>query len=146
MKDKESSVDIYAFVNNKRKDLQDSFVKKIYDLGGGKFIFQIHSPTLKKGSFYIDVKKGICLMDAERGQDAGNLAMFLRKKFMDKKIKAIYQINFDRVVRVDFYNGSSFVMELFCLKSGLYFTLKSGLSFLTSSSNSFGEKLYAITL
>jgi predicted ribosome quality control (RQC) complex YloA/Tae2 family protein len=113
VKDKESSVDIYAFVNNKRKDLQDSFVKKIYDLGGGKFIFQIHSPTLKKGSFYIDVKKGICLMDAERGQDAGNLAMFLRKKFMDKKIKAIYQINFDRVVRVDFYNGSSFVMELF---------------------------------
>ena len=113
VKDKESSIDIFSFVNNKRKDLQDGFIKKIYHLGEGKFIFQVHSQSLKKGSFYIDVKKGICLMDAERGQDAGNLAMFLRKKFMDKKIKDIYQINFDRVARVDFYNGSSFVMELF---------------------------------
>jgi Predicted RNA-binding protein homologous to eukaryotic snRNP len=52
-------------------------------------------------------------MDAERGQEAGSLAMFLRKKFSDKKIKNIYQINFDRVVRIDMYNGSSIVMELF---------------------------------
>ncbi|MHB1440610.1 MAG: ribosome rescue protein RqcH [Cuniculiplasma sp.] len=113
MKDKESSIDIYAFVNNNRDNIKEGFIKKIYDLGGGKFIFQVHSQTMKKGSFYIDVKKGICLMDAERGQDAGNLAMFLRKKFTDKKIRDIQQINFDRVVRVDFYNGSAFILELF---------------------------------
>ena len=113
VKDKESSLDIYAFVNNYGKYLVDSFIKKIYDLGNGKFIFQTHSQEMKKGSFFIDIKKGICLMDAERGQEAGSLAMFLRKKFTDKKIKNIYQINFDRVVRVDLYNGSSIIMELF---------------------------------
>ncbi len=113
VKDKESSLDIYAFVTNNRKYIVDSFVKKIYDLGDGKFIFQTHGQELKKGSFFIDIKKGICLMDAERGQEAGSLAMFLRKKFSDKKIKDIYQINFDRVVRIDFYNGSSLIMELF---------------------------------
>jgi predicted ribosome quality control (RQC) complex YloA/Tae2 family protein len=113
VKDKESSIDIYAFIQNNKDKIKDGFIKKIYDLGNGKFIFQLHSSTLKKGSFYIDVKKGICFMDSERGQDAGNLAMFLRKKFMDKKIQDIAQINFDRVVRVDFYNGSSFILELF---------------------------------
>ena len=113
MKDKESSLDIYAFIKNYRKFIADSFIKKIYELGGGKFILQIHNQELKKGSFYIDITKGLSLMDAERGQEAGSLAMFLRKRLSDKKIKDIYQINFDRVVRIDMYNGYSIVMELF---------------------------------
>ncbi len=113
MKDKESSLDIYAFINIYRKDIVDSFFKKVYELGQGRFIFQIHSQTIKNVPLYLDVKKGICFMDTERGHDAGQTAMYLRKLFMDRKIKDISQINFDRVVRIDMYSGISLVIELF---------------------------------
>ena len=113
MKDKESSLDIYALVNIYREHIRDSFFKKIYDLGNRKFIFQINSPTLKKVPLYIDVRKGFCFMDVEREQEAGQFAMYLRKIFTDRKIRDIYQINFDRVVRIDTYGGDSIVLELF---------------------------------
>lgn len=113
MKEKESSLDIFAFVNIYRNDIKDAFFKKIYELGQGRFIFQIHSSALKTVPLYIDVKRGVCLMDTERGQDAGQTAMYLRKLFMDRKIREISQINFDRVIRIDTYSGSSLVIELF---------------------------------
>ena len=113
MKDKESSLDIYALVSIYREHIRDSFFKKIYDLGNRKFIFQINSPTLKKVPLYIDVRKGFCFMDVEREQEAGQFAMYLRKIFTDRKIRDIYQINFDRVVRIDTYGGDSIVLELF---------------------------------
>ncbi|MGP6239090.1 ribosome rescue protein RqcH [Cuniculiplasma sp. SKW4] len=113
MKDKESSLDIYAFIEVNRENIKDAFFKKVYEIGQKKFIFQIHSSTLKTVPLYIDVKRGVCFMDSPRGQDAGQTAMYLRKIFMDRKISNITQINFDRVIRIDTYGGSSLVIELF---------------------------------
>ncbi len=113
MKEKESSLDIYAFIEINRDNIKDAFFKKIYEVGQGKFIFQIHSSSLKTIPFYIDIKKGVCFMDSSRGQDAGQTAMYLRKMFMDRKISNINQINFDRVIRIDTYSGSSLIVELF---------------------------------
>ncbi len=113
MKDKESSLDIYALISVYGQHIRDAFFKKIYDLGERKFLFQINSPTIKKIPLYIDVRKGVCLMDSEREGEAGQFAMYLRKIFTDRKIRDIYQVNFDRVIRIDTYGGDSLVLELF---------------------------------
>lgn len=113
MKDKESSLDIYAFIEINRENIKDAFFKKVYEIGQKKFIFQIHSSALKTVPLYIDVKRGVCFMDAQRNQEAGQTAMYLRKIFTDRKISNISQINFDRVMRIDTYGGASLVIELF---------------------------------
>lgn len=110
---RENSLDIHGFVSIYGNKLRGSFIKKIYRINENIFIFQFHSNDVKKGSLYADLRRGICLKDAERGNEPDSLTMYLRKLFSDKKISDIRQINFDRVLRIDTFSGYSIVFEMF---------------------------------
>ncbi|MGP6220047.1 ribosome rescue protein RqcH [Caldiplasma sukawensis] len=110
---RENSLEIHGFVSIYGNLIRGSFFKKIYRINENIFIFQFHSTDVKKGSLYVDLRRGICLKDVERGNEPDSLTMYLRKIFSDKKISDIRQINFDRVLRIDTFNGYSIVFEMF---------------------------------
>ena len=113
MDSRQSSLDIYAFINIYGKDLKGAFLKKVYDLGSGKFVFQISGENKDHRFLYVDLKKGIFFMDAERPSEASSLAMMLRKQVSERRIIGIRQPNFDRIVILELSSGQELIFEMF---------------------------------
>lgn len=113
MDSRQSSLDIYAFINIYGKDLKGAFLKKVYDLGSGKFVFQISGENKDHRFLYVDLKKGIFFMDAERPSEASSLAMMLRKQVSERRIIGIRQPNFDRIVILELSSGQELILEMF---------------------------------
>ena len=113
MKLKESSLDFYAFINIFRDDIENSFIKKIYQVNSKEFIFQIYRSDVKKRDFFISLTKGISFYSADRPDEASQLAMIFRKQLSEKRITGIEQINFDRVIKITLHTGQEIILELF---------------------------------
>lgn len=113
MDSRQSSLDIYAFINIYGKDLKGAFLKKVYDLGSSKFVFQISGENKDRRFLYVDLKKGIFFMDAERPSEASSLAMMLRKQVSERRIIGIRQPNFDRIVILELSSGQELIFEMF---------------------------------
>ncbi len=113
MKDKESSIDFYAFVNIYRDRFIGSFVKKVYQVGPDDFMVQIYRSDIKRMDVLISLKHGIFFKTVETPETATQTAMVLRKTISDRRIVDIRQINFDRVVEFTFHTGQKLILELF---------------------------------
>jgi predicted ribosome quality control (RQC) complex YloA/Tae2 family protein len=113
MKYKESSLDIYAFINCNQDEISGSFIKKIHQVGQDEFLFQIYRSDIKKRSLFISLSKGIFLHDMETPETPSNMAMTLRSMLEDRKILSIYQINFDRIVGMELSGGLRIILEIF---------------------------------
>ncbi len=113
MKLKESSLDFYAFVNIYKDEIENSFIKKIYQVNSKEFIFQIYRSDIKKREFFVSLSKGIAFYDVEKPDEASQLAMLFRKQLSEKRIIKIEQINFDRVIKITLHTGQEIILELF---------------------------------
>ena len=113
MKYKESSLDIYAFVNCYQDEISGSFVKKIHQISQDEFLFQIYRSDVKKRSLFLSLSKGIAFHEAETPETPSNMAMMLRSMLEDRKILSIYQINFDRIVGIELSGGLKVILEVF---------------------------------
>ncbi len=113
MKLKESSLDFYAFVNIYKDEIENSFIKKIYQVNSKEFVFQIYRSDIKKREFFVSLSKGIAFYDTEKPDEASQLAMLFRKQLSEKRIIKIEQINFDRVIKITLHTGQEIILELF---------------------------------
>ncbi len=113
MKLKESSLDFYAFVNIYKDEIENSFIKKIYQVNSNEFVFQIYRSDIKKREFFVSLSKGIAFYDADKPDEASQLAMLFRKQLSEKRIIKIEQINFDRVIKITLHTGQEIILELF---------------------------------
>ncbi|AAT43810.1 ribosome rescue protein RqcH [Picrophilus oshimae] len=113
MQSKESSLDFYAFINIYKNDIENSYIKKIYQLNETDFIFQIYRSDIKKKELFISLSRGIAFYDAEKPESASLTAMTLRKYASEKRIIKIEQINFDRVLKITLHTGQEIIVELF---------------------------------
>ncbi len=113
MKYKESSLDIYAFVNCYQEEISGSFIKKIHQVSQDEFLFQIYRSDVKKRSLFLSLSKGIAFHDVQTPETPSNMAMTLRSMLEDRKIISIYQINFDRIVGIDLSGGLKIILEVF---------------------------------
>ncbi len=128
MQAKESSLDFYAFINIYKNDIENSYIKKIYQLNETDFIFQIYRSDIKKKELFISLSKGIAFYDAERPESASITAMTLRKYLSEKRIIKIEQINFDRVLKMTLHTGQELIIELFS-KGNIIITENNVISF-----------------
>ncbi len=110
---KQSSLDFYAFINFYRERLVNSFIKKVYQVGANEFLLQIYRSDYKKAHLFISLTKGISFMDSERPDEASPLAISLRRMLSERRITAVEQINFDRVVKITLHTGQELILELF---------------------------------
>jgi|YelNatPaOPRAMG01_1025707.scaffolds.fasta_scaffold00209_54 predicted ribosome quality control (RQC) complex YloA/Tae2 family protein len=113
MKYKESSLDIYAFVNCYHDEISGSFIKKIHQVSQDEFLFQIYRSDVKKRSLFLSLSKGIAFHEVETPETPSNMAMTLRSMLEDRKILSIYQINFDRIVGMELSGGIRIILEVF---------------------------------
>ncbi|BAB60605.1 hypothetical protein [Thermoplasma volcanium GSS1] len=113
MKDKESSLDFYAFTGIYRERLVGSFVKKVYQTGPDDFLIQLYRSDLKRFDMLVSLKKGIFFKSEETPDTASQTAMVLRKTISDRRIVSVEQVNFDRVVKFVFHTGQALILELF---------------------------------
>ncbi len=113
MKLKESSMDFYAFINIYKNEIENSFIKKVYQINQKEFILQIYRSDIKKREFFISLSKGIAFYEAEKPSEASQLAMIFRKQLSEKRIVKIEQINFDRVIKITLHTGQEIILELF---------------------------------
>ena len=110
MKLKQSSLDIYAFVNLYRQEIIASFIKKIHQISQNEFVLQIYRSDLKKRDLLLSLSKGIAFFDTEKPEMPSGLAMQLRSMLVERKIMSISQINFDRVVSIELSGGLSLII------------------------------------
>lgn len=113
MKLKQSSLDFYAFINLYRDQLENSFIKKIYQTGPNEFLFQLYRSDIKRKGLFVSLGKGMGFYEPERPDEATSIAMILRKNLSERRIVSIEQINFDRVVRIRLHTGQEIIFELF---------------------------------
>ena len=113
MKLKESSLDFYTFVNIYKDEIENSFIKKVYQVNSKEFIFQIYRSDIKKREFFVSLSKGIAFYDVEKPTEASQLAMLFRKHLSEKRIVRIEQVNFDRVIKITLHTGQEIILELF---------------------------------
>ena len=113
MNPKPSSLDFYAFIQNYSGKITGSFIKKVYQIEETDFLFQLYSSTSGKNYLLISLKKGLVFYEAERPEAATPLSMLLRKSLSERRIVAIEQINFDRVVKLTLHTGQEIILELF---------------------------------
>ena len=125
MKDKQSSIDFYAFVKLYGERFSGAFIKKIYQTGKDEFTFIIYSSEHGKYPFHIKLSAGIAFMDPDRPEESSSFAMFLRKNLSEQKIRSIKQINFDRVCKIELYLGMEIIFELF--RDGNLIIIENGL-------------------
>lgn len=113
MKLKQSSLDFYSFVALYKSDIENSFIKKIYQTGADEFLFQLYRSDIGRRGFLVSLGKGIGFYEPKRPDEASATAMFLRKNLSERRIISIEQINFDRVIKIVLHTGQEIILELF---------------------------------
>lgn len=113
MNPKPSSLDFYAFIENYREKIVGCFIKKVYQIAETDFLFQLYGSNVGKNYLVISLKKGLVFYDADRPEEATPLSMLLRKSLSERKIVALEQINFDRVVKLTLHTGQEIILEMF---------------------------------
>ncbi len=110
MKDAMLSLDIYAWLAENREKIVGGFIKKIYQIGEREFLFKIY----KGGNLplYVNLDGFLFFREMETPEKPSMFAMYLRKRFSNRKIVEIKQINFDRVVSIK-TEDYELIIELF---------------------------------
>ncbi len=104
------SLDIHAWLEENREKIVDGFFKKIYQTGEREFLFKIYRGETRP--LYVNLRGWIYFEEKETPLEPSMFVMFLRKRFSGKKIKNVYQLNFDRIVVFE-TDGHTLILELF---------------------------------
>lgn len=113
MKLRQSSLDLYAFTEIYRTELEGSFIKKVYQVAKNEFLLQIHRSDIRKRELFISLTRGIAFYEAKKPEQATQLSLALRKLLSERKIMAVTQINFDRIVKFTLSTGQEMIIEMF---------------------------------
>jgi len=105
------SLDIYAWLEENREKIVDGFFKKIYQIGEREFLFKIYKGETRP--LYVNLRGWMFFEDKETPLEPSVFVMFLRKRFSGRRIKNVYQLNFDRIVIFETQDGYSLILELF---------------------------------
>ncbi len=111
MKNSMLSLDIYAWLQESRNTLEGGFIKKIYQIDEHSFLLKIYKGETQ--SLFIDLRGWIYFGEKETPMEPSMFAMFLRKRFSNRKILGVYQLNFDRIVVFEMSDNYSLIFELF---------------------------------
>lgn len=98
MKDSMLSLDIHAWLKENEERLEGAFIKKIYQIGEKEFLFKIYKGATS--SLYVNLDGFIFFKDFEAPQTPSMFAMYLRKRFVNKRILSVEQVNFDRIISI----------------------------------------------
>lgn len=102
MKDQISSYDL-ACINKELQELKDARMDKIYQKEH-EFLFQMHVPNKGKKLLRIVIPNYLYLT-GQKGdfpQTPAGLCMFLRKKIGSARLRKIEQLEFERILRLEF--------------------------------------------
>ncbi len=99
IKDSMLSLDINAWIKENKDAIEGGYIKKIYQVGEKEFLMKIYKD--KTRSLYINLNGFIYFADKETPDTPSMFAMYLRKRFSNKKIFGFRQLNFDRIVEFD---------------------------------------------
>lgn len=113
MRLRQSSLDIYAFLGTYGKDLEGSFIKKIFQIDKSDFLFQIYRSDKKRRNLFVSLTKGVVFYEPIKPDHASQLSLTLRKFLSERKITSVTQINFDRIIRFSLSTGQEMILELF---------------------------------
>ncbi len=104
------SLDIHAWLEENREKIEGGFIKKIYQIGEREFLFKIY----KGGNFplYVNLDGFIFFREMNTPEKPSMFAMYLRKRFSNRKITEIRQVNFDRVISIK-TDDYELIVELF---------------------------------
>ncbi len=105
------SLDIYAWLQENREKIVDGFFKKIYQIGEREFLFKIYKGETR--ALYVNLRGWLYFEEKETPLEPSVFVMFLRKRFSGRKIKDVYQLNFDRIVVFETFDGYRMIIELF---------------------------------
>ncbi len=95
-KDSMLSLDIYAWMKENRSEVEGGFIKKIYQVGEREFLLKIYKNETK--TLYINLRGFVFFGERETPEKPSMFAMYLRKRFNNKKILGFEQVNFDRII------------------------------------------------
>lgn len=113
MKLRQSSLDIYAFTGKYRDQLEGSFIKKVFQVSRNEFLLQVYRSDLKRRDLYLSLSKGIAYYSPPHPDQASQLSIILRKNLSERRIMAVQQINFDRIVKITLSTGQELILEMF---------------------------------
>lgn len=113
MKLRQSSLDLYAFIAIYRSELEDSFIKKVFQVGKNEFLMQIYRSDLKRRDLFISLSRGLAFYSPSKPDHASQLSIILRKNLSERKIVSVQQINFDRIVKIVLSTGQELILEMF---------------------------------
>jgi len=100
------SLEIIAILSELRDKFVGDYFKKFYEIDKGIFLFKFRSPLL------VDLKGYIFSGKMETPLQPTAFAMLMRKHLENKKLKDIYQHEFERIVVMDF-GDRKVIVELF---------------------------------
>lgn len=113
MKLRQSSLDIYAFIEKYRNELEGSFIKKIFQVARNEFVFQVYRSDLKRRDLFISLSRGVAFYSENKPETASQFSIVLRKNLSERRITSVVQINFDRIVKISLSTGQELILEMF---------------------------------
>lgn len=105
-----TSPDIYSWLLVNGNYLKGAYVKKVNTMDN-KIIIKLHKKDEGNKDLFLDPEGWIYLGSADG--ELSHIAKFLRDELENIRIENVEQINFDRIVRIDFSFGKSIVFEMF---------------------------------
>ncbi len=111
MKDSMLSLDIHAWIQENCERIEGGYFKKIYQVGEREFLFKIYKGETRV--LYVNLRGWLMFQDRETPMEPSMFVMFLRKRFSGKRIVKFYQLNFDRIVVFETFDGYRLIIELF---------------------------------
>lgn len=116
MKTQLSSVDIH-FLVKEFQILLGSKIDKIFSLSKKQLLINFYVPNIGKKQLFIDAEKAAYLTEFKFSRDEpSDFCMYLRKKLSNSRLRAIKQIEFERIIKFEFETKESkffLILELF---------------------------------
>jgi len=106
------SLDIRAWLAENAERFTGAHLQKFYEVGDGKFLFKFHKSGEGTLHLYADLRGALYEGEADTPMTPTSFARYVRKRFTNAVLEGMEQLNFDRVLRLNFRRGS-IVLEMF---------------------------------
>lgn len=113
-----TSVDVAALASELHTELAGSRVDKAYQPAPSRILLRLRQRGAGKKDLLVEVGRFACLVRrvGENPEKPSMVAQILRKELDNARLRAVQQVGFDRILRLDFDRGDgprSLVFELF---------------------------------
>ena len=110
MKPGMTSPDIYSWLLLNGNYVKGAYVKKV-NTTENKIIIKLHKKEEGNKDLFLDPDGWIYFGSAEG--ELSQIAKFLREELENLRVENIEQLNFDRIIKIDFSFKKSIVLEMF---------------------------------